>query len=521
MPLDMSSEWAFALSVILATFIAEDATLIAVGLAIGAGMVSPLTGLASAFSGVLLGDAGLWVVGALLQKTGLKRWHRIRVAAEKGSQFLRQHTGKLVISARFIPGLRLPVYLAAGFTHRRFSSFLLYAALAVFLWTPLLVGLSAMLGRAAAETLQTYSYLMFLPLLSMFAGPIMRLGGRRFPRLRRYEFWPAWIFYAPLIPYILYQSLRSGGFGTIAAANPAIPGGGIVGESKFQILSLLPPLHSLRTDLIPGDGDRSSRLDDVLASRRNRFPVIMKPDASQRGASVRVLHSRQQMQAYLEQTPGDVLVQDYHPGPAEVGIFYVRDPDWHRGQIFSITGKRFPAVRGDGVHTLKQLIESHDRYRFQKNVFFRRFKDQLHIVPEEGKTVSLGKVGNHCQGTSFYDRSDLITEELTRAIDEMAQAMNGFYFGRFDIRFESEEALKQGRDFYVVEANGVTSESTNLYDPSFSLLQAYSILFLQWKTLFVIARKNRRRGIPGSNLFRIARETVEYYQKREFPADSD
>src|SRR5690606_2828342 len=124
---------------------------------------------------------------------------------------------------------------------------------------------------------------------------------------------------------------------------------------------------------------------------------------------------------------------------------------------------------------------SHERYRFQKSVFFERFKDRLHIVPESGTTVSLGRVGNHCQGTLFYDRSDLITPELTKAVDAMARSMNGFYFGRFDIRFESEQALKAGQDFYVVEANGVTSESTNLYDPSFSLLQAYSILFKQWK----------------------------------------
>ena len=66
MPPDLSSEWAFALSVFLATFIAEDATLIAVGLAIGSGIVSPVTGLVSAFTGVFLGGTGHWITGRLL-----------------------------------------------------------------------------------------------------------------------------------------------------------------------------------------------------------------------------------------------------------------------------------------------------------------------------------------------------------------------------------------------------------------------------------------------------------------------
>lgn len=528
MPPDVSSEWAFALSVILATFIAEDATLIAVGLAIGSGIVSPVTGLVSAFTGVLLGDTGLWVTGRLLQRTGmLQRWQNFRTASEKGGAMLARHSGKMILAARFVPGLRLPVYLAAGFLHAndrkygRLSSFIMYATLAVTLWTPLLVGLSAMLGAAAAETLQRYSYLTLLPLSSVAVAPVIRLSRKSIDRWKRFEFWPAWIFYAPVVPYILYQSIRSGGFGAVAAANPSIPGGGIVGESKFQILSLIPEHRALRTHFIGAETDREKSIDMAIALKAFGFPVIMKPDASQRGASVRILQNREQMIDYVKTTPGDVLIQEYHPGPGEVGIFYVRDPDEESGSIFSITGKIFPSIEGDGQNTLRELIESHERYRFQRSVFFERFKNRLHTVPESGMTVSLGRVGNHCQGTLFYDRSDLITPELTKAVDAMARSMNGFYFGRFDIRFESEQALKAGQDFRVVEANGVTSESTNLYDPSFSLLRAYSILFKQWKTLFTIARKNRRRGLPGVSMIRIARETVHYYKNREFTAASD
>lgn len=102
-------------------------------------------------------------------------------------------------------------------------------------------------------------------------------------------------------------------------------------------------------------------------------------------------------------------------------------------------------------------------------VFFTRFSGQLNRIVEKNESFSLGQVGNHCQGTLFCDRKDLITPELTDRFDTIAKSMQGFYFGRFDVRFNSEDELRKGEGFRIVEANGVTSESTNLYDPDYSV----------------------------------------------------
>jgi hypothetical protein len=60
----------------------------------------------------------------------------------------------------------------------------------------------------------------------------------RVSRLWRWEFWPSWLFYLPVLPWLAYLSLRYGRVLTWTAANPGIPHGGVVGESKHAILAI-------------------------------------------------------------------------------------------------------------------------------------------------------------------------------------------------------------------------------------------------------------------------------------------
>ncbi len=53
-------------------------------------------------------------------------------------------------------------------------------------------------------------------------------------------------------------------------------------------------------------------------------------------------------------------------------------------------------------------------------------------------------------------------EDLDREI-ACAFEDGGLDFGRFDLRYASDEDLKAGRGFKIIELNGTMSESTNLY----------------------------------------------------------
>jgi hypothetical protein len=325
-------------------------------------------------------------------------------------------------------------------------------------------------------------------------------------RWQRWEFWPTWAAYVPVVPWIAALAVRHGGLRPIAAANPGLADGGLVGESKFDILRLLPTEHvvpSARVD--PGPLDVRLRAVVGFAGTLERpFPLILKPDVGQRGAGVRRVMSRAEARQYLADAPYALVAQPWHPGPYEAGIFYVREPHDSRGRILSITDKVFPGVTGDGVRTLGQLVAGHPRYAFQRAVFAARFRDRFDAVIPAGETVALGVIGNHSQGALFKRGDHLKTPELEAAIDRIAQRVPGFFIGRFDVRYSDRAAFARGADLAIVELNGVTAEPTDIYDPSRSLASAYRALFEQWRLVFAIGSANLRRGAAGASASRLA-----------------
>jgi len=314
-----------------------------------------------------------------------------------------------------------------------------------------------------------------------------------------------WLFYVPVAVWIACLAVWHRGLSTITAANPGMPDGGLVGESKFDILAKLPQdavIPSTRIAPAAVD-DRVCTLLAVADAKGWALPFVLKPDVGQRGVGVRLVRRWDEVRAYLDAVTDAVLAQPYHPGPFEAGVFYYRTPSSPRGRIFSVTDKQFPVLVGDGRSTIEMLIWTHPRYRLQADTFAVRHSEVLTHVLAQGERFPLAIAGNHCQGTTFRDGRRLITTELERRIDEIAQAYPGFFVGRFDIRYSDVDAFMAGLDLSVVELNGITAESTNIYDPRGSLSAAYRVLFQQWSIIFAIGAANRRAGAATSSLGRL------------------
>ena len=135
--------------------------------------------------------------------------------------------------------------------------------------------------------------------------------------------------------------------------------------------------------------------------------------------------------------------------------------------------------------------------------------------------MRLAVAGNHCQGTMFRDGAQLLTPELETTVESIARRYAGFYFGRFDVRYDDVESFKAGRGFKIIELNGVTSESTNVYDPTWSLLSAYRTLWKQWSLAFRIGAANRERGHQTSSLRALLRAARDHYHRRQVESLSD
>ncbi|MCW5754566.1 MAG: alpha/beta fold hydrolase [Phycisphaeraceae bacterium] len=348
-------------------------------------------------------------------------------------------------------------------------------------------------------------------------------------RIWRHEFWPAKVFYAPLVPWVVVQAARRRTALGFTCVNPGIEaGGGMVGESKYDILRAMTGSEVLHAELIAAGAsalERAERTLELVASvpELGGWPVILKPDRAQRGAAVKLARTPEDVRAYFERIRADVLVQRYHPGPHEVGVFWIRDPqaqpEGRQGRIFAITRKEFSYLVGDGKRSLRKLILAHKRYRCQADVFFTRFADRLDKVLPAGEVLRLAEAGNHAQGTLFRDGADLVTPALEEVIDRIAASFRGrdgggFDFGRFDVRFADEEALIRGEGLGIVELNGTLSEATNLYDPDRSLFWSYGVLFRQWAHLYRLGAWRKAQGVKPMTLLAIWR-MIRAYAKED------
>jgi hypothetical protein len=351
-----------------------------------------------------------------------------------------------------------------------------------------------------------------------------RLVGR-LKRLLRWEFWPAYVFYPPVIAYIVYLGIRFRSPTLFTAANPGMPGGGFVGESKHEILSHLRHDHLQKENPKNADrvlpywtileaGEPVPRVEQAMAfmqSHELTFPVVLKPDVGQRGSGVAIVRSSQQLQEYLCRVPVPTILQEYVPGK-EFGVFYVCYPGDQRGRVFSVTEKRMPVVVGDGRRTLEELVLADDRAVCMLDFYLRKNSERAQEAIPAGEKVQLVEIGTHCRGAIFLDGSYALTPALQETIQRIADGFEGFFFGRFDVRAPSTEDFMAGRNLKVIELNGVTSEATHIYDPRLSLFQAYRVLFEQWRIAFGIGEQNRERGVRQSTVGELVKMIRDYQQ---------
>lgn len=500
----------------LATLVSEDLACIVAGILVAQGRLGFWPATIACLLGIVLGDVLLYAAGRFLGRPWLSRaplkWFVKEAAIERSRAWFAKRGLAITFLSRFTPGTRLATYVAAGLLHAPFWRFTGWFLLASLAWTPLLVGVSSLLGARALGWFEAYegwaiggfiAIVLLIYLVVELAVPMFTWKGRRrlkgaLGRKLRWEFWPPWMFYPPVLLSILWLAIKHRGLTVFTASNPAIPASGFIGESKRAILDGLGHPAVARYRAVSYRLSREDRVEEVrafLAQIDGDLPVVLKPDAGQRGSEVVVVRTWEELSARVEGFRGDFLAQEYVAG-AEFGVFYTRLPGEERGRIFSITEKRLPTVVGDGRRTLEELILADERAVCAAPSYFERFAGKLDEIPAEGEEVRLTDLGTHCRGAVFLDGWEHWSEDLEAEIDRISRGFEGFYFGRYDLRVPSPEHLRAGREIKVLELNGVTSEATHIYDPKNSLWTAYRVLYRQWKLAFEIGRRNRERGAP-------------------------
>jgi hypothetical protein len=198
-------------------------------------------------------------------------------------------------------------------------------------------------------------------------------------------------------------------------------------QTKFTILSYIPSQY------IP----KMSMLKEVDTNDL-QYPVIFKPvKCTKDGRGLAKIRNSQEALEYMEQNNIDeIMVQNFVPYSNEIGVLY------------------------------------------EKKV--------ISIMTKEAKKGKSSDIMNSCFGdVSCTDLTHLITPKLNEVFQQISRHIPNYNVGRFDVKYKDMDSLLEGKDFYILEANGTAG-----FDPRkntfryFGLLCAFYLerwfLYRQW-----------------------------------------
>ena len=262
--------------------------------------------------------------------------------------------------------------------------------------------------------------------------------------------------------------------------------------------------------------------DDVkkkIEAEAFTYPFVVKPDVGMKGILFRKIENEEQLEKYHSKIPVEYIVQELIEMPVEVSVFYYRHPTAQKGVVSGFIQKELLEVYGDGKSTLWELILAHPRAKFRLEEMKHRHEHRLDRILPAGQHFYLSYAGNHNRGARFIDLQKEIDDRLLKVFDELSHYTDKFYYGRYDIKCNSIEELKEGKNYSILEFNGCGAEPNHIYDAGLGLGQAYREILKHWKALYEISKHNHLHGTPywsfqkGKNFLREAKRHFKMLEK--------
>ncbi len=301
------------------------------------------------------------------------------------------------------------------------------------------------------------------------------------------------VFYVPVFLAVLVLMLRHRSFTAPLRANWALKHGGLFPESKHGFAERFPAGCSLlpREELLDGSLTAEAALARFNAFWKligNAEQIVIKPDDGIQGREVHFVRAAGEFETFWHshgKNKGDWLLQEY-VGGIEAAVFYMQLAPHRPGRIMSMTWKLGFDVTGDGHSTIGELIAARPSDDATRKRIAKYNRERLSELPAAGATIELMPVRNHHLGATFQDISDWIMPELEAAICPVLDSIDGFNYGRMDIRAPSLEELFAGKNIRILETNALYSEPVHAYDPKYGLWDAYRIFVGYWASAFRI-----------------------------------
>lgn len=161
-----------AIALFSATLVAEDLATIAAGILVAQIDTPPAVALSAVILGTAAGDIALYALGRWGAHTRTGKRLRARQDVRRAESWVRVRALWLVFAARFMPGLRLPVFTASGLVRAPAAPVIAIVAFTTPVWTAALFETARLAGSRSAETLA----MAILPfgLLIVLSGILVR-----------------------------------------------------------------------------------------------------------------------------------------------------------------------------------------------------------------------------------------------------------------------------------------------------------------------------------------------------------
>lgn len=180
---DILAPWAVYLALFLGPFVQEDAAVVGAAAAAVSGHVNPAAAMLVTWVGLMISDGWKYWVGRLAHRSRrASRWiadERVQSARER----VLRRLGLTLLVARFVPGTRIPLYIACGVFRAPFWRFITLVAASGALYLALMYALIRSLGAVMGEHIRHYApIVVVLIVITILAASWVRQRAQRVER---------------------------------------------------------------------------------------------------------------------------------------------------------------------------------------------------------------------------------------------------------------------------------------------------------------------------------------------------
>ncbi len=277
--------------------------------------------------------------------------------------------------------------------------------------------------------------------------------------------------------------------------------GGFINSSKIDCFKNLNKSDIPTSVLFP----KNTAPTDILTSIKTsalHFPVILKPNSGERGKGVKKVQNEAELRTHLDALPSDFILQEYIDMPLEFGVLYYKYPRSGKDNISSIALKEMPVIQGNNQQSIEELVlEKYNHANFENLTTINRTR-----ILQKGESFQLEYIAHRSRYSTFRNYNHIYCSELLETFRKIATNIDGFQFGRFDVKVNNVEDLIFGKNIKILEVNGTNSLPIHIFDPNFSFFKTYADLGKHWRIIYNIHIDNLALGNKPASVKQLFRE---------------